>query len=413
MSETMTEQPINEVAVKRAPTVYFIDDSATMREVIKIAFRRESINVITCADAATAMAQFEQNRPDVVITDVIMPDQDGYSVCSQIKQHPEFGGVPVVLMSGVVNKSVADKAVAVHADELMRKPFQPQELIGRVKALLTPKDAARPPAPRMSGAPSTQALENMFAMPSPQTSTPSATPSFLNFAPPTPAPQVVAPVAALPPVAHFPVTQNSIEHAPVAATPDAHIPVAGTPAELTSSDMEWDRPEALADADLEETHLEELHSAPSHIEDSHVLPGLSAQQIDTLSELAAELDDLYPGTGSLPAPQGVHPAEPAWPKALVEAFSPLLTPAAPPQSAIQATQQTVAQPPTPAAPNSAQPQTVTSPAPSVPANSPEVGKLRAEIARLELQVKKLQTELQLEREYTQAVEQQIKNLLAN
>ncbi len=166
MSETMTEQPINEVAVKRAPTVYFIDDSATMREVIKIAFRRESINVITCADAATAMAQFEQNRPDVVITDVIMPDQDGYSVCSQIKQHPEFGGVPVVLMSGVVNKSVADKAVAVHADELMRKPFQPQELIGRVKALLTPKDAARPPAPRMSSAPSTQALENMFAIPS-------------------------------------------------------------------------------------------------------------------------------------------------------------------------------------------------------------------------------------------------------
>ena len=42
-----------------------------------------------------------------------MPDQDGYSVCSQIKQHAEYGGVPVVLMSGVVNKSVADKAVAV------------------------------------------------------------------------------------------------------------------------------------------------------------------------------------------------------------------------------------------------------------------------------------------------------------
>jgi twitching motility two-component system response regulator PilH len=411
MSETMTEQPINEVAVKRAPTVYFIDDSATMREVIKIAFRRESINVITCADAATAMAQFEQNRPDVVITDVIMPDQDGYSVCSQIKQHPEFGGVPVVLMSGVVNKSVADKAVAVHADELMRKPFQPQELIGRVKALLTPKDAARP-APRMPSAPSTQALENMFAMPSPPTSTPSATPSFLNFAPPTPAPQVVAPVVPPPLIAHFPVAQNPFEQAHVEASPDAEIPIAQTPT-LLSSDIEFDRPEAFEEIHPEESHLEELHSAASHIEDSHALPGLTAHQLDTLSELAAELDDLYPGTGSLPAPQDAHPAEPAWPKALVEAFSPLLTPAAPPQSAIQATQQTVAQPPTPAAPNSAQPQTVTSPASSVPANSPEVGKLRAEIARLELQVKKLQTELQLEREYTQAVEQQIKNLLAN
>ena len=114
MSEALIMTPAGEVAVKRAPTVYFIDDSATMREVIKIAFRRENINVITCADAASALAQFEQNRPDVVITDVIMPNQDGYAVCSQIKQHPEFGGIPVVLMSGVVNKSVADKMCRLH-----------------------------------------------------------------------------------------------------------------------------------------------------------------------------------------------------------------------------------------------------------------------------------------------------------
>jgi len=73
MSEAMTLPPLGEAPAKRTPTVYFIDDSATMREVIKIAFRRENINVITCADAASALAQFEQNRPDVVITDVIMP----------------------------------------------------------------------------------------------------------------------------------------------------------------------------------------------------------------------------------------------------------------------------------------------------------------------------------------------------
>src|ERR1700736_1667946 len=142
MSEALIMPPAGEVAVKRAPTVYFIDDSATMREVIKIAFRRENINVITCADAASALSQFEQNPPNAVITDVIMPDQDGYSVCAQVKQHPEFGNIPVVLMSGVVNKTVADKAVAVHADELIRKPFQAQELIGRVKALLNPKTPA-------------------------------------------------------------------------------------------------------------------------------------------------------------------------------------------------------------------------------------------------------------------------------
>jgi CheY-like chemotaxis protein len=163
MSESMIVPRLNETETKRIPTVYFIDDSATMREVIKIAFRRENINVITCADAASALAQFEQNKPDVVITDVIMPDQDGYSVCSQIKQHAEYGGVPVVLMSGVVNKSVADKAVAVKADELIRKPFQPQELIARVKSLLEPKRATDAPVGERPGA--SHALNSLFAPP--------------------------------------------------------------------------------------------------------------------------------------------------------------------------------------------------------------------------------------------------------
>jgi len=161
MSETLTIPPPGDVLAKKTPTVYFIDDSATMREVIKIAFRRENINVITCADAASALAQFDQYRPDVVITDVIMPDQDGYSVCSQIKQNPELSQIPVVLMSGVVNKSVADRAVSVKADELIRKPFQPQELIARVKSLLDPKGSTTAPAVERSGP--SNALSNLFA----------------------------------------------------------------------------------------------------------------------------------------------------------------------------------------------------------------------------------------------------------
>ena len=133
MSETET------LTATRTPTVYFIDDSATMREVIKIAFRKENIQVVTCADAASALARFAEIVPDAVITDVIMPDKDGYEVCEFIKQHEQFGRTPVILMSGVVNKLVAEKAMAVKADELIRKPIQPQELITRVKNLLKPK----------------------------------------------------------------------------------------------------------------------------------------------------------------------------------------------------------------------------------------------------------------------------------
>src|ERR1700719_5247980 len=107
MSETQT------LTAARVPTVYFIDDSATMHEVIKTPFRKENIHVITCADAAAALAQFGESAPDAVITDLIMPDKDGYEVCRFIKQHEHLGKTPVILMSGIVNQSVAEKATTV------------------------------------------------------------------------------------------------------------------------------------------------------------------------------------------------------------------------------------------------------------------------------------------------------------
>jgi DNA-binding response OmpR family regulator len=178
----MTETEV--LTAARVPIVYFIDDSATMREVIKIAFRKENIRIITCPDAASALSQFGEAAPDAVITDVIMPDKDGYEVCQFIKEHDQFSGTPVILMSGVVNRAVAEKAMAVKADELIRKPFQPQDLIVRVKSLLNPKtaDAIHPGASSAGPLPpsereSSQVLTSLFSP-----TTPSAMP--LAVAPP-------------------------------------------------------------------------------------------------------------------------------------------------------------------------------------------------------------------------------------
>ena len=198
----------------RVPTVYFIDDSATMREVIKIAFRKENIHVITCADAAAALAQFGEAEPDAVITDVIMPDKDGYEVCDFIKQHGRFGRTPVILMSGVVNKTVAEKAMAVKADELIRKPFQPQDLIVRVKNLLNPKPAGAPPldAPAGDGAPrrSSQLLSGLFS-----------TQMIAKESAPSPSPR--AGLAASPVVPARP-SQPSATGAPRPSTPASSTP---------------------------------------------------------------------------------------------------------------------------------------------------------------------------------------------
>jgi len=233
------------------PTVYFIDDSATMREVIKIAFRKENIHVVTCPDAATAIAQFDLTAPNAVITDVIMPDKDGYEVCQFIKQHERLSATPVILMSGVVNRAVAEKAMAVRADELIRKPFQPQDLIARVKNLLNPKPLRANPietsldessdAPK----PAPQALSGLFA--------PSQVPA------PNPAPGFApsAPRAVFPPVAAPAPRPAAASPAPPAPRPVVPAVTAAPPAEVQKLRNEVRRMELLIkklQAELEAEH---------------------------------------------------------------------------------------------------------------------------------------------------------------
>jgi CheY-like chemotaxis protein len=200
------------------PTVYFIDDSATMREVIKIAFRRENINVVACHDAATALVEIETAKPDIVITDVIMPDKDGYDVCQHIKSHPALAKTPVILMSGVVNRAVAEKAFAVKADELLRKPFQPQDLIARVKHLLKSNGAPVPtPAAAANAA---VALSSIFSAAASAPMPPRSVPAT-----PPPVQQRAAVAATSAPAMPLPITATAAVPMPqpvaVASTPVA------------------------------------------------------------------------------------------------------------------------------------------------------------------------------------------------
>lgn len=187
------------------PTVYFIDDSATMREVIKIAFRRENMNVVATHDAAHALEEIEQTRPDIVITDVIMPEKDGYEVCQFIKTHPELAQTPVILMSGVVNRVVAERAFSVKADELLRKPFQPQDLITRVRHLLNPDSQPAPsPASAVSAA---AALSAIFSSAAPSSHGPALHAPASDFAVST-ATEDVFPVPVMPIPAAVPRPMN-------------------------------------------------------------------------------------------------------------------------------------------------------------------------------------------------------------
>lgn len=123
-------------------TILLVDDSATMREVLKASLRREDMTVVACPDATRALEEMEQLRPDVVVSDILMPGCDGFELCRRVRRHPRLGTTPVILISSVVSRDVAEKAAAAGASELLRKPFQPGDLVARLRYLLASSPGA-------------------------------------------------------------------------------------------------------------------------------------------------------------------------------------------------------------------------------------------------------------------------------
>ena len=120
------------------PKVLVVDDSITVRKVVERALEARSIQVLSAASGLEAIERIEREAPDLVICDVIMPDKDGYEICAFVKTHPELGKTPVLLISGIVNGSVLERAAKVQSDDVMRKPFAAEELVRKIDSFLSP-----------------------------------------------------------------------------------------------------------------------------------------------------------------------------------------------------------------------------------------------------------------------------------
>jgi CheY-like chemotaxis protein len=118
------------------------DDSVTIQRVIELTFADEDVQVLAVGDGKKAIASIEQDRPDIVLADVGMPERDGYEVAAFIKGNPQLANIPVLLLTGAFEPIDETRARAVGCDGVLVKPFEPQMVINRVKDLL----AGRRPA---------------------------------------------------------------------------------------------------------------------------------------------------------------------------------------------------------------------------------------------------------------------------
>ena len=118
------------------PKVLVVDDSLSVRKVVQRALESRRIEVLSAASGTEALEQIGREAPDLIVCDVIMPDMDGYQICDFVKKHPTLGHTPVLLISGIVNGTVLERAAKVRSDDVMRKPFAAEELLQRIESFL-------------------------------------------------------------------------------------------------------------------------------------------------------------------------------------------------------------------------------------------------------------------------------------
>jgi CheY-like chemotaxis protein len=134
------------------------DDSVTIQRVVELTFSGEDVQVVTVGDGEQAIARIPTERPDIVLADIGMPKRSGYDVSAFVKGRPDLAHIPVLLLAGAFEPVDDARAQQVKCDGVLVKPFEPQQVVARVRELVEGgKEKAIPAfAPESAAAPVSQ-----------------------------------------------------------------------------------------------------------------------------------------------------------------------------------------------------------------------------------------------------------------
>ena len=156
--------------------ILLADDSITIQKVVELTFSEGDYQVFSVGNGVQALRKIHEVRPDVALLDVIMPEVNGYEVCEAIKSNPGTARIPVVLLSGTFEPFDRDRAERLGCDAIVSKPFDSQQLLRQVEALL-----ARAPQDMPSVSTLAIALPAPTAPPPPPPAAPEKPPAESGF----------------------------------------------------------------------------------------------------------------------------------------------------------------------------------------------------------------------------------------
>ena len=115
--------------------ILVVDDDTALAEMIGIVLRTEGFDPHFCEDGAAAVEAFHRSSPDLVLLDLMLPGMSGIDVCAKIR---EESGVPIIMLTAKSDTTDVVKGLESGADDYVVKPFNPKELVARIRTRLRP-----------------------------------------------------------------------------------------------------------------------------------------------------------------------------------------------------------------------------------------------------------------------------------
>ncbi len=143
--------------------IYIVEDDLNIREIETIALKNSNYTVAAFDCAAAFFRQMEDILPELIILDIMLPDQDGYEIIRKIRKNPLTAKIPVIIVTARTTEMDLVKSFDSGADDYIRKPFSIMELLYRVRALLRRAADSSPKLLRVGGIKLDQEQYTVFA----------------------------------------------------------------------------------------------------------------------------------------------------------------------------------------------------------------------------------------------------------
>lgn len=116
--------------------ILVVDDEPHIARLISFSLEKAGHEILSAADGLSAIAIAQEERPELILMDVMMPLMTGYEAVERLKSDPETAGIPVIMLSAKSQQYEQEKGIESGAAHYICKPFTPRELVEQVSAFL-------------------------------------------------------------------------------------------------------------------------------------------------------------------------------------------------------------------------------------------------------------------------------------